>query len=205
MKPPQILQFLEIASPPFWPRLFNFTAEIPPRSKVKREQRCKTITTQLVSEQYIFFACCTEIGWDETDYARRIWCIIIIINPSLFRRAKTTESHHGCHVIVIVVLIRFVNFVVLSLSFFPLFSSVLPEFLFLIRGNHHDQLNLLCRAIMNCCLTSSLSSWILSVKSYSLVFSSFFFFNNSNRFLTWSTEERSTFMDMPKFLWSESE
>lgn len=54
-------------------------------------------------------------------------------------------------------------------------------------------------------ITSSLSSWILSDRSYSFVFSSFFFLSISNRFFTWSTEERSTFIDMPRLRWSEKD
>ena len=50
--------------------------------------------------------------------------------------------------------------------------------------------------------TSSRSSFIRSSKSYSFCFSSNFFLLTSKRFFTWSREERSTRIDMPKFLWS---
>ncbi|KAK0131213.1 Oocyte-specific histone RNA stem-loop-binding protein 2 [Merluccius polli] len=41
-----------------------------------------------------------------------------------------------------------------------------------------------------------------SSKSYSFCFSSIFFLLTSKRFFTWSKEERSTRMDIPRFLWS---
>ena len=50
--------------------------------------------------------------------------------------------------------------------------------------------------------TSSRSSFIRSSKSYSFCFSSIFFLLISNLFFTWSRDERSTRMDIPRFLWS---
>lgn len=51
-------------------------------------------------------------------------------------------------------------------------------------------------------LTSSRSSFIRSSKSYSFCLSSSFFLLTSKRFFTWSRDDRSTRMDMPRFLWS---